>query len=76
MASIGAMPAALPALEGGYLDIAGVWDAWYVSRKAVEVAAMLAGGEKMDNRQFLVSGRPATPDNYKTLENFWSLEYK
>lgn len=76
MASIGAMPAALPALEGGYLDIAGVWDAWFVSRKAVEVVAMLAGGEKMDNKQFLVSGRPATPDNFKTLENFWSLEYE
>ncbi len=75
MSSMGATTAGLPALEGGYLDVTGVWDAWYHSRKAVEVIAKILSGEKLDGQKFLVSGRITTPSNVKTLENLWSRDY-
>jgi ABC-type sugar transport system substrate-binding protein len=75
VSSIGATTAGLPGLEAGYLDVTGVWDAWPVSVKVVEVAAMLAGGQKMDNKYFWVSGRIATPDNIGTLDHIYARDY-
>ena len=70
-----AATAALPAIEEGYIDVTGVWDAYYHARKAVEVMVRILNGEKMDDEMFKVPGRVVTPETVNTLENLWSRDY-
>jgi len=74
-ATIVCSSAGYPALTAGYIDITGVWDAWPVSVKAVEVAARLVAGEKMDNQYFRVAGRLATPENIASLDHIYARDY-
>jgi ribose transport system substrate-binding protein len=76
VATIVCSSAGYPALKAGYIDVTGVWDAWPVSVQAVEVAAMLAGGEKMDNKYFRVAGRLATPANIDSLDHIYARDYQ
>lgn len=57
IATIGLQPPALDPMRGGYIDVTGIWDAWYHAEKAAEVIHRLAVGEDLDGEVFLVSGR-------------------
>jgi ABC-type sugar transport system substrate-binding protein len=75
-ATIGVIGPAYQPLVDGYIDVSGMWDAWYHSQKAAEVIGRLASGEKMENQKFLVAGRIATPDNISSLDHVWARDYQ
>jgi len=75
IATIVCSSAGYPALMDRHIDVTGVWDAWPVSIKAVEVAARLVNGEEMDNEYFRISGRLATPDNIRSLDHIYARDY-
>ena len=70
-----AATAALPAIEQGYIDVTGVWDAYYHSVEAVKVMVRLLNGEQMDGAMFKVPGRIINPETVKTIEKLWSRDY-
>ncbi len=70
-----AATAALPAIRQGYIDVTGVWDAYFHAVKAVEVAVQLLKGEKMDGAMYKVPGGVVTPQTVDTLEKLWSRDY-
>jgi ABC-type sugar transport system substrate-binding protein len=75
IATIVCSSAGYPALMDRHIDVTGVWDAWPVSIAAVEVAARLVKGEKMDNKYFRIAGRLATPDNINSLDHIYARDY-
>ena len=76
IATIGTMPPALAPMAEGYIDVSGMWDAWFHAETAAEVIHRLATGEDLQGESFLVSGRVATPDTIDTLEHVWSRDYE
>jgi len=69
-------PQGYEAMLKGYIDVATTYDAYFHSKKLVEVLGMIAEGKELGGRKFLVSGRVATPYNVKEMKNLWAREYK
>lgn len=69
-------PQGLDATLGGYMDVATTYDAWYHSVTAVEVIGKILAGEELNGQKFLVAGRVATPQNIRTLDHIWALDYQ
>lgn len=70
-----AATAALPAIREGYIDVTGVWDAYYHALECVKVAVRILNGEEMDNEMFKVPGRVVTPDTVESMDKLWSRDY-
>ena len=70
-----AATAALPAIRGRYIDVTGVWDAYYHAVECIKVAVRLLNGEEMDNEMFKVQNRVINPDVVDTVEKLWSRDY-
>lgn len=70
-----AAAAALPAIQGGYIDVTGVWDAYFHSVEVVKVMFRILQGEEMDGAMFKVPGRVVTPETVDSMPNLWSRDY-
>ncbi len=70
-----ASTAALPAIQQGYIDVTGVWDAYFHAVKAVEVMVSILNGEEMDGAMFKVPGRVVTPETVDSMEKLYSKDY-
>jgi len=69
-------PQGYEAMLKGYIDVATTYDAYFHAVEAVKVIGMLASGEKLDGKKFLVAGRVATPENVKDMKHMWARDYK
>lgn len=71
-------PAAVQAMEAGYIDISTTYDAYSHAKEAIRVAILVLNGEdpQCPEGGCLAKGRVATQANVSTLENLWSRDYK
>jgi ABC-type sugar transport system substrate-binding protein len=77
MASVGLMPTAVKAMEGGYLDDAALWDSYGHAREMDRVLIAIAKGQDpgCGDKGCLVNGRIGTPATINSMENIWSKKY-
>jgi ABC-type sugar transport system substrate-binding protein len=77
MASVGLMPTAVKAMEGGYLDDAALWDSYGHARELDRVLIAIAKGQDpgCGEHGCLVTGRIGTPATINTMDNIWSRKY-
>ena len=77
MASVGLMPSAVKAMEGGYLDDAALWDTYGHARELDRVLIAIAKGQDpgCGDKGCLVNGRIGTPATINTMDNIWSKKY-
>jgi ribose transport system substrate-binding protein len=77
IASVGLMPTAVKAMEGGYHDVAALWDTWGHARELDRVLIAIAQGKDpgCGDKGCLVNGRIGTPQTIDTMENIWSRKY-
>lgn len=73
-ASQDVFPAAVKAMQAGYLDLGTSYDAYLVSKEFVRVAVAIAKGEPTGCPKggCLVKGRVVDQGNVNTLPNLWS----
>jgi ribose transport system substrate-binding protein len=77
IASVGLMPSAVKAMEGGYLDDAALWDTYAQARELDRVLIAIAKGKDpgCGNKGCLVNGRIGTPATINSMDNIWSKKY-
>jgi len=64
------------AMQGGYIDVATSYDAYFHAVELVKVLGMIAAGQDPGGKDFLVPGRVATPATLKGMEHMFAAEYK
>lgn len=71
-------PAAVKAMEEGYIDVGTSYDAYAHAKEAIRVAILVLKGEDPGCPEggCLAKGRVATQATIGTLENLWSRDYK
>jgi ribose transport system substrate-binding protein len=69
-------PQGYDAMKGGYIDVATTYDAYFHAVELVKTAVLLASGQDLKGKDFLVAGRVATPANVEKLDNMWARDYK
>ena len=77
IASVGLMPSAVKAMEGGYLDDSALWDTYGHARELDRVLIAIAKGEDpgCGDKGCLVNGRIGTPATINSMDNIWSKKY-
>lgn len=68
-------PQGYEAMQGGYIDVATTYDAYFHAVEVVDVVYRIAQGEEMQGEEFLVAGRVATPEKLPDMENMWARDY-
>lgn len=72
------LPAAVPLMEGGYIDVSTTYDAFKHAEELVRVALAINAGADLGCGAdgCLAKGRVVTPETIATTENLWSKTYK
>jgi ribose transport system substrate-binding protein len=72
------LPAAVPLMEGGYIDVSTTYDAYRHSEELVRVVLAIAAGTDLGCGPdgCLAKGRVVTPATIATIENLWSKTYQ
>jgi ABC-type sugar transport system substrate-binding protein len=70
-------PAAVEAMEAGYVTVGTTYDAYAHAVEAIRVLTAILNGEDpgCGENGCLAAGRVVTQENVATLENFWSRDY-
>ncbi|MHC1773375.1 MAG: sugar ABC transporter substrate-binding protein [Flexilinea sp.] len=68
-------PMGYDAMVNGIIDLGTTWEAYSVSVLLVDTLNKLVKGEPVE-KQYLISGRLATPENVNSLEFLYSLDPK
>jgi ribose transport system substrate-binding protein len=77
IASVGLMPSAVKAMEGGYLDDSALWDTYAQAGELDRVLIAIAKGKDpgCGDKGCLVNGRIGTPATINSMDNIWSKKY-
>lgn len=72
------LPAAVPLMEGGYIDVSTTYDAYKHAEELVRVVLAISAGTDLGCGPdgCLAKGRVVTPETIGTIENLWSKTYK
>lgn len=75
IASIDLTPAGLSAMQQGYIDVAGVYDAYQQATTAIDIAIQLAKGHPPSAKQIFVQGRIVTPETLQQTPHLWARDF-
>lgn len=75
IASIDLTPAGLSAMQQGYIDVAGVYDAYQQATTAIDIAIQLAKGRPPSTKQIFVQGRIVTPEMLQQTPYLWARDF-
>ncbi len=68
-------PQGYDAMVDGYISVATSYDAYFHAVELVEVVGRIARGIPLEQDEFLVAGRVATPETVETMEFMWARDY-
>lgn len=68
-------PQGYSAMVDGYITVGTTYDAYFHAVEVIEVIGKIKRGIPLNQREFLVAGRVATPENVQAMEYMWARDY-